>query len=149
MQKFGGLLLSSARRGAVASFVLLTCLGCGSGMYPVEGKIVYADGKPATELAGGTVTFDNPEARVSALGQIDNDGAFRLTTTKPNDGALPGNYRVAISEPPDPNWQQDDKPQKKRRTVLLPKYRNPETSELKLVVEKTDNKVTLKIDRAQ
>src|SRR4029078_7599408 len=132
-QKFGELVLS-VRRGSFASFVLLTCLGCGSGMYPVEGKIVYADGKPATELAGGTVTFDNPEARVSALGQIDKDGAFRLTTTKPNDGAFPGNYRVAISEPPDPDAQ-EDKPQKKRRTVLLPKYRNPETSELKVVVE--------------
>jgi len=147
MHKSRGLLLK-VRTGLFASFVMLTCLGCSSGMYSVEGKIVYADGKPASELVGGTVMVDNPEARVSALGQIDKEGAFRLTTTNPNDGALPGTYRVAISERDPDGPPEDDRPQKKRRALVLPKYRNPETSGLTMVVEKINNNVTLTIERA-
>jgi len=138
-----------AAGGALAALVFLASAGCGSGMYPVQGKIVYADGKPATELAGGTVLFENPEARVSAMGEISKGATFQLTSTKKNDGAPPGTYRVAIGAPdPDEGKVQDDTPKSKRRkSPVAEKYRNMETSGLRVTVERKKNEVTLTLDR--
>src|SRR5262245_50245010 len=60
-------------------FAALVC-GCGTGLYPVEGRVVWKDGKPATELMNGRVVFDLPEKKTSALGIIQEDGSFILTT---------------------------------------------------------------------
>src|SRR5262245_43187331 len=73
--------------------------GCsGSGPYPVEGTVVWEDGAPATEIANAIVIFDLPDKQTSARGNVQPDGSFRLTTTKPNDGALAGEYKVMIIE---------------------------------------------------
>jgi dipeptidyl aminopeptidase/acylaminoacyl peptidase len=64
--------------------------------YPVSG-VVTLNAKP---LASGTITFHPIDpAGSQAVGTIEN-GAFRLTTRVPGDGALPGEYSVTI-EPKD------------------------------------------------
>lgn len=134
--------MNLSRLRPLLSLALLTSAGCGSGMYPVEGKVVYADGKPATELAGGTVLFNSTEMRVAASGEIDSTGSFRLTTQKPNDGARPGTYKVGLS-PPDPE-EPDDKPGRKRKSIAV-RLKSPQ--EVTLKAER--NQVTLTVERVK
>ena len=90
------------RIAAVALLCLLGAAGCGSGLYPVRGKVTYPDGKPVTE---GMVVFESKseEARVTARGEIQSDGSFALSTHKPGDGAPAGKYRVLVAPKNDPN----------------------------------------------
>ncbi|MBA4064706.1 MAG: hypothetical protein C0501_13525 [Isosphaera sp.] len=127
----------------------LVCAGCASGTYPVEGVVVYADGSPAVELAGGTVVFESAEARVSAAGEIDAAGGFRLTTAKPGDGAPPGRYQVLIAPPEAAEGGGDDRPKVRAvaKRVVDARYQRFATSGLEAVVEAKTNRVTLTIDR--
>jgi hypothetical protein len=75
----------------------LAVLGCAdsSGLPPrsrVSGTVTY-NGKP---LERGTISFVPADAKGRAAGGSVVDGRFSLTTQDPNDGALPGKYRVAI-----------------------------------------------------
>jgi len=89
-----------ARAVALGSVALLTCLalpGCGDGTglakrYPVSGKVTYK-GAPVEK---GRISFApaSADGRV-ADGQIEN-GYYRLTTLAPDDGALPGKYKVTV-----------------------------------------------------
>jgi len=83
--------------GVAATAVILGC-GDDSGLptrYKVSGKVTYK-GQPVPK---GTVVFEPtnppmPQGRV-ANGSIEN-GSYTLTTSTPNDGALPGDYKVII-----------------------------------------------------
>lgn len=72
--------------------------GCGASKVQVNGRVVWTDGKPATELANGQIIFESAESRTSARGVIQSDGTFRVNTEGPNDGVLPGLYNIAIVE---------------------------------------------------
>jgi len=83
--------------GVAATAVILGC-GDDSGLptrYKVSGTVKYK-GQPVPK---GTVVFEPvnpppPQGRV-AQGSIEN-GSYTLTTSTPNDGALPGEYKVII-----------------------------------------------------
>src|SRR4051812_9035493 len=77
---------------------LVTLSGCGPSMGQIEGKVVWADGSPATELANGQVIFESQEMRITARGEIGPDGNFTLRTSQEGDGARVGEYDVAIVE---------------------------------------------------
>src|SRR5438309_1556509 len=84
-----------------ALLLVFSPTGCSGGkkLYPVEGMIVYEDGKPAVELAGGTVSFESVEDRSNASGQIRPDGTFGVRTPLGQDGAPAGTYRVLVQPP--------------------------------------------------
>ena len=69
--------------------------GCGTGRYPVNGLVHYSDGAP---VESGTViaeaSIDGKLVGVQA--NIEKDGSFHLGGITAEDGALPGNYRVAV-----------------------------------------------------
>ena len=71
--------------------------GCGrtDNLVKVKG-VVTLDGKP---LSSATITF-NPIAGAGrpANGLSDGDGNFQLTTSSPNDGAAPGEYKVTVAK---------------------------------------------------
>jgi hypothetical protein len=77
--------------------IVLSMAGCsGRKLFPVEGKVVFPDGKV---LNGGTVTF-GPTDKDAVLGpraEIKLDGTFQMGTFKEGDGAPPGHYRVLIA----------------------------------------------------
>lgn len=75
--------------------------GCSKGgsslnTVPVKGRVTL-DGAP---LPGATVTFSpkTPEGRTAA-GMTNENGEFVLTTIRAGDGAVPGEYGVAITKP--------------------------------------------------
>ena len=76
---------------------LLTVLGCGdtTGLarrYPVSGKVTYK-GQPVEK---GRISFIPSTADGNpAAGQIEN-GQYTLTTLAPDDGAIPGKYKVTV-----------------------------------------------------
>lgn len=80
---------------------LLFLTGCGSDSgfpktYPVTGS-VKLKGKP---VEGAMVTFQLEDSKENAIGTTDSSGEFSLSMFQPNDGAVPGQYRVAISKMP-------------------------------------------------
>ena len=105
--------LKCPARDILFAFVFLVAAGCGSkgleGIIPIRGDVTHK-GKP---LRSGEVRYlpVDPEGRV-ARGLIQSDGSFRLTTVEMNDGALPGEYRIAVVVYPDETQDQ----QHSRRT---------------------------------
>jgi hypothetical protein len=81
-----------------AGLFFFTVLGCG-GAKPnkVEGKVVFTNGQP---VKAAMVTFvpKDKENGKSATGLTDDEGKFYLTTSNDGDGALPGEYKVVISQ---------------------------------------------------
>src|SRR5947209_3838508 len=86
------------RTRGVPLFALLavTLAGCGKGVSPVQG-VVTLEGTP---VAGATVLFmpDGQDEGRPATGFTSPDGTFRLTTFRPDDGALAGKYRVLVQK---------------------------------------------------
>src|SRR5262249_53216449 len=82
---------------AVASALLLavSVAGCSKGPRPVKVKgYVSFDGQP---MVGAQVTFvAQDKSGRDAHGYSGPDGAFQLSTFAPNDGALPGDYKVVV-----------------------------------------------------
>lgn len=121
--------------------------GCATnGPQPVEGTVVWEDGTPATELATAQVVFDLPAQKTSSRGSVRPDGTFRLTTFRPDDGALPGDYKVMMLEVARKTMPNDS-------TRLMPgaldsRYADPSTTDLTASVKPGVNKITLKVKRA-
>jgi len=133
-------------RSVVIAVSTLLISGCGSGgVYPVHGQVVWKDGSPAKELAGCLVFFDQPDKQMSARGQIANDGSFRLTTHKENDGAPAGDHVVLLVEIGRKHLGGPD------GTLLAPgkidsRYSSHSTTELKATVKPGTNKITLTVE---
>jgi hypothetical protein len=82
----------------VSCFVLrISCLaviaGCGSGKIPVDGTVLL-DGQP---LANADVLFMPKSGGRPATGKTNADGKFKLSTDRPDDGVLPGEYDVGVN----------------------------------------------------
>ena len=114
----------------------LSLAGCGSPnlpkTVPVCGKVTW-QGKP---LASGSVVF-NPAAVAAsgpsraATAELASDGTYRLSSFRPDDGVMPGEYRVTIvsfSSPPNPE-------QGKTGVWRIPtRYGDPEKSGLSFTI---------------
>ncbi len=72
----------------------LSGCGSGSGTVPVKGKIML-DGAP---LAGASISFVPQGEGRQATGTTDEQGVFTISTIEPRDGAMPGKYKVILSQ---------------------------------------------------
>ena len=120
------------------SLVLLAGLaGCGSKevwipdvteqAYPAKGKVLLSGGSP---LKGGRVELiPIKEPGLIAFGEIASDGSFALKTREPNDGAVPGEYKVRIMIPEKAEYRR------------LARYRDEDSSLLKVTIEPRDNQL--------
>jgi hypothetical protein len=127
------------------ALALLACLvGCGEGKTaPVNGRVKLKDGSDVSVLAGYSLTFEADGGKTSAVGDVNRDGTFKLSTYAANDGAVPGKYRVAINPRPNPD---PDKPPSKSK--LPAKYENLDTSGLTAEVKPGQNNIELELDKA-
>ena len=124
--------------------VLACLLGCGEGKTAsVNGRVKLKDGSDVSVLAGYSLTFEADGGKSSAVGEVNLDGSFKLSTFGANDGAVPGKYRVAINQPNNPD---PDKPPTKSK--LLAKYANLDSSGLTVEVKPGQNNIELELEKA-
>jgi hypothetical protein len=92
------------RIGTLKSLTLMiallgACSGCGTSagakasLIPVKGKVTYK-GKP---LAQGTVTFESQDSGKRAMGKLQADGTFVMSTYTEGDGVVAGEHSVIVS----------------------------------------------------
>jgi hypothetical protein len=123
-----------SRKFLALGLVAAGILGCNaqSDTVPVTGVLTF-NGQPAE---GAEVMF-NPKTGRMASGVTDASGKFSLSTAKPNDGAMPGEYTVTLFEyyPPDkpPKMPPPGQPLPSR---FPPKFADPATSPLAATVER-------------
>lgn len=128
---------------------ILFAAGCARGnagparlsVHPVDGKLVVAD-RPA---AGARLAF-HPVGTAAArpVGVTGPDGAFRLTTYSPEDGAPEGEYVVTVLWPNEtfpPDECDIVNPANHDRLGGL--YLDPAKSELRATVRPGPNKIAL------
>jgi hypothetical protein len=115
---------------AVASISCLGSIGCGSSqgvmvgnLVPVKGTVTYK-GKLVTK---GTV-FVEPEAGRPAQGEIQPDGTYVLSTTKPGDGVIAGTHKVTLGIP----------------KSIAPTRRPKSDLEIEFTADKTDYPIEIK-----
>jgi hypothetical protein len=137
----------AVRRTAMVAACLasMTIAGCGGGMCPVDGQVVWQDGKPATELSGSQIYFEHADGDSNAIGEIGPDATFHLMTNEPNDGALPGKHKIYIVEK---LANADASGSRALPGILDHKYYNSDTSGLTQELVSGVNQVTVKLDRA-
>jgi hypothetical protein len=135
---------------AAACCCLAGCGGAKKGQLPtaqVTGQVTYR-GAP---LSRGTIKFipvraSGKETRV-AHGVLDEQGRYCLGTTAPDDGALPGDYEVAVEsrvEPPD--VAHATKLDLMRPKSLIPaRYADPRSSRLTAHVVSGGNTVNFEL----
>lgn len=79
--------------------VALLAAGCGGSnraeTHPVSGKITY-EGEPVADAH--VVFHPTGDSGVIARGKTDEDGYYELTTYDTDDGAVAGEYKIAISK---------------------------------------------------
>ena len=127
--------------------------GCGAKTpptYPVEGKVVFADGSP---LSGGLVEFESVPAEgmpVNARGIIQSDGSFRLTTYAEGDGALAGKHRAIVVGPrPIASQYDDESNQPPPKPPVDRRFESYTTSGLEFTVTEGKNEFLIKIEPPQ
>lgn len=88
-------------KATLSLLVALTLsLGCSSEdsnrpkTYPVSGTVKLN----GTVVEGATVTFQLTEGKENAIGSTDKTGKYTLSTFRPNDGAVAGQYKVSITK---------------------------------------------------
>ncbi len=130
-------------------FLVLLAAGAGCGgnalpTYPVKGK-VQIDGGGALKV--GEVIFSSD--KVTARGQLQEDGTFVLSTFKEGggDGAPPGNYEVAILGAV--VSKKDDKNPYASEPLIDPKYGDRATSGLKFTVESKPNQFEITVKKPE
>ena len=120
-------------RCVLGAGILMTfpMLGCGSPgtapTVPARGTLLY-NGQPAQ---AARVIFTPKNGR-PALGNTDDQGRFVLTTFENEDGAVPGEHTVTVSDL-ERNWNQD--PSKSRFPIP---YERPDTTPLVVEIKPED-----------
>lgn len=106
-------------------------------------------------VADANVNFQLADGSRSASGVTNSQGRFELTTFAAGDGALPGEYLVAVTQfekPPKGAGVPDDHPDYNPtlgnfvpRNLLPEKYANPQTSELTATVSESGATVSFEL----
>jgi hypothetical protein len=135
-------LTTRGRLLALLAAGLLAAAGCGTGRYPVTGRVVYEDGAPLTE---GTVVAETADGgqKLMAQGDVRSDGTFDWGTLKPGDGARPGRYRVAVL----PRALGDAEQAQGARPAVDKKFTSVETSGITFEVKEGHNELTITVTK--
>jgi hypothetical protein len=110
----------------------LLATGCGSNSpktLEVSGKVTW-QGQP---LPDGAIAFTpvNGPSR-PAVGKIGADGAYRLSSFRPGDGAMPGEYRVTVESYT--SWPTRTEPEKPYVCRIPERYGKPAQSGLSFTI---------------
>jgi hypothetical protein len=87
---------SRLRAVSLLGLAAVALAGCGDARlptYPVQGQVVFDDGRP---VRTGFIEFQSEEHGINARGSIERDGTFTLTTYETNDGAVAGSHQAVV-----------------------------------------------------
>jgi hypothetical protein len=122
-----------------AGLLLAAALGCGSrGGSAVTGKVTLN----GTALANAMVTFypEGPTGGLGGSGRTDAEGKYTLTAGRGGKNILPGEYRVVISRPLNPDGSAPDPNvppiESQARETLPPNYSHRDSTTLRATVTK-------------
>lgn len=118
-------------------------LGCNRSsnpdLTPVEG-VVTLDGGPLPADGQGNVTFSPVDGQGNtATGLLDSSGHYRMSTFEPDDGVLPGSYKVTVIWASRGSGDPQTGVLKPPASMIPERYSNPETSGLTATVAAGDN----------
>jgi hypothetical protein len=130
------------------AFVLLASFTCGCGdsrpaTVPVQGRITW-QGKPLTQ---GIISFlpkqhsDGFPSR-TAIGVIQPDGSYQLSSFRPNDGVIPGDYQVAVDMTGNRSLENTTPAATKLDPATL-RYTNPQASGLTATIPAESSPLTI------
>lgn len=125
----------------VAILSVVLCCGCAR-----DADDKWKSGRPKTVPARGTISLaGKPLGRAQIVlvpatgehggsGLSSENGSFSLASFPPDDGVVPGSYRVMIvksemPQNPDPDGPESTEP-RYAKSLIPEKYTNPDTSEL-------------------
>jgi hypothetical protein len=145
-QGFGRLILC----GLLSSAGTFGLPGCGGSTLPptvpVAGNVTFK-GQP---LTSGTVRFNptDPQKGRPAEAKIEKDGRFTVSTFRPGDGVLAGEYGISVTSFTDgPKVPDKDKGLGLGDISAIPaKYNDPKTSGLKETFQSGKPRNDLKLD---
>src|SRR5262245_32265732 len=113
--------------------------GCGgTRLHPVEGVVQYDDGRPARDLAGGTVSLESVADQSNAAGEIRADGTFRVRSPLGKDGVPIGSYRLLVLPPEGAD---------RRNPPVDHRFGRYETSGIEVTVKEGDIRVSVVVSR--
>jgi hypothetical protein len=116
----------------------------------VTGEVVYPDGRSLP--LGGRVVFVSAagDRTHTAKGYFGAEGKFQLTTFSQNDGAVPGEYNVAVlPNVPDDRGKMPERMYIESMDPIDSKYLDPRTSGLKYTVPAGDGPHHFRIEVAK
>lgn len=141
-------------------FALVLFVGCAESKpdrpktYPVSGTVTYK-GEP---VAGANLNFRLADGKSFAMARTDASGKYELMTFEAGDGALPGEYKVGITQyettattGPGMDDAAYGSPEEEAgdavppKNLLPQKYANPEASELTASVTEGPNTVNFEL----
>jgi hypothetical protein len=126
----------------VPLLLLAVAAGCGSGRYPVSGRVTYEDGSPVEAgIVIGEATVN--DELVGVQGNIERDGSFRWGADTPGDGALPGEYRVIVV----PVSLGDSELAEGKLPAVHSKFTRYETSGITFEVKPEENVLNIRVAR--
>lgn len=134
-------------RRVLLAVALCAMAGCDPAKVSVEGKVVWSDGKPATELAGSVVMVEMKDGKPPARAAITADGTFKLGTESDGDGVPAGDYRVAIEENLQVLKEAEDGTVVQAAAKMDPKFGRWDTSGLTAKIGSGSNDLTLTVER--
>ena len=138
------------KRIVIPALFFVAFAGCGSkgpAIVPVSGTVTL-DGNP---VANAAVMFAPTSGGRPAEGTTGTDGKFQLTTEKPADGAMEGEYEVTVTgvrtvgAVVNPDGTSGDPTQVREEWFLPKKYARRDTSGLRQTVTKGMPPVELKL----
>lgn len=121
-------------------FTAIFASGCGGdGLAQVSGVVTLPDG---STKEGVFVSFSDPDKQRGASGVTDAAGKYQLTTNTPGDGAPPGTYRIAVTQPGPADSSQLEGPR------LFPKrYESAQSSGLSFEVKPGKNSFDIQLTK--
>jgi hypothetical protein len=128
------------RRSLLVS-VLLVAAGCSASAppppptAPARGKVVGTAGQPLKHVVVNLEPL-NQTAGGAAQGVVKEDGNFVLTTFRPEDGALPGKYKV---------WLQPSPIAPKKASAIPSKYQSADDSDVTVLIKEGGNDLTIQL----
>lgn len=130
---------------AIFGIVLVfTAAGCGGGAdtpQPVSGSVSVKGGAPVPR---GTIRFTRTDKKVSAVGDINAKGEFKLSSKAKDDGAPAGEYTVTFGGTNEGGTY--DRPMEKVVEIISSKYNSDATTDVKLTVKPGSNSFKIELE---